>query len=201
MCSSAILRRGKFWLDSISGRSRQEKSQVVIGSWMTLTTLSHIKNALNIPANKRILFPSERKEIKRIIKNKIYQEANSTYQTSIYCKRWASKISPQYEKKCKNYHISRKMDTIITRIKLDKCPTNLLLHRIQKKLSPLCDFCPTPETVEHVLLHCPQYANARQRCNFIPKSIDDLIDVFRDPTALVTFLEMSGLHERLWCLF
>ena len=46
------------------------------------------------------------------------------------------------------------------------CRLNKHLHRINLQSSGLCSLCSAPEDVEHVLLYCPRYSNARDVLRF-----------------------------------
>lgn len=41
--------------------------------------------------------------------------------------------------------------------------TKALLYKVRLAVSPLCQKCKTPETIDHVLLHCESNNNERQK--------------------------------------
>ena len=64
---------------------------------------------------------------------------------------------------------------ILTRIKLRAGMWRNYLHHILPRDYPdsLCESCRVPETLEHFLYHCPQYANARITSGLADRVSDD----------------------------
>lgn len=59
--------------------------------------------------------------------------------------------------------LPRRLETLYHRLRLDAAFTNSYLHRIGQTSNPYCDNCGSPETVEHLILECPAYTDARCR--------------------------------------
>ena len=56
---------------------------------------------------------------------------------------------------------SRKIECGITRLRLGHAGVNVHLNRFEMTDSPLCSVCNTPETIEHFIMKCPAYQQAR----------------------------------------
>src|SRR5277367_1159696 len=82
------------------------------------------------------------------------------------------------------YLSSKSIQTIriTARLRFDLAPLNYSLHKRHLSLSPNCSCSATPETREHVLLHCPLYNTARselcRRINTTTLNIQDVLDSF-----------------------
>ena len=59
--------------------------------------------------------------------------------------------------------LPRKLTSILTQLRTGHAPLAKHLHRIKKVDSPTCPAClQEPETVQHLILHCPAHRAARQ---------------------------------------
>ena len=58
-------------------------------------------------------------------------------------------------------HKTRATETALTRLRLSHVELNAYLHRFNQADSPLCQACGSPETVDHYLLYCRRFAQAR----------------------------------------
>ena len=85
--------------------------------------------------------------------NKKYQE--NWNHTDYY------KIQPNKVNKVRNFHHFRKVDTTITRLRLNNARNNTYLHKIGKKPNNLCNYCNTPDTIQHNIYECKQYYKHR----------------------------------------
>ncbi|XP_049516202.1 uncharacterized protein LOC125942130, partial [Dermacentor silvarum] len=54
--------------------------------------------------------------------------------------------------------MQRGQETLIHRLRLGVAYTRKYLHKIGRERDPDCSVCHTPETIEHILCVCPQYA-------------------------------------------
>jgi len=63
-------------------------------------------------------------------------------------------LEPKVNRKIKYTCDDRYKDVTITRLRLGKCRLNSYLHRINCHRDGLCPNCNTPDTIEHLLLHC-----------------------------------------------
>src|SRR5213075_21847 len=60
-----------------------------------------------------------------------------------------------------NHITSRKMAATLARLRTGRCGLRQYLHRFKRADSPYCDCGDGKETVEHYLLECPMYTEAR----------------------------------------
>ena len=51
------------------------------------------------------------------------------------------------------------MERVITRLRLGHCFVNQWRHKLKFHPTGKCDLCQVPETVEHLLLKCPDYGD------------------------------------------
>ncbi|XP_049511203.1 uncharacterized protein LOC125939804, partial [Dermacentor silvarum] len=65
----------------------------------------------------------------------------------------------------------RGQETLIHRLRLGVAYTRKYLHKIGRERDPACSVCHTPETIEHILCVCPQYATERRT---LKRSVDCL---------------------------
>lgn len=107
--------------------------------------------------------------------------------------------------------LPRRRETLFHRLRLNVAFTNAYLHRIGQSTSPHCDNCGAPETVEHVLLECSAYIDARsrleQRITCLhpgPITLSLLLGPWHSPSsqrkvldALFGYLEDIGVTETL----
>ncbi|KAF8868337.1 hypothetical protein BD779DRAFT_1461335 [Infundibulicybe gibba] len=62
--------------------------------------------------------------------------------------------------------MSRKNSSILIQLRTEHAPLNKHLFRIKKAESPLCHRCGQyEESVQHFIMDCPAYANARRHMN------------------------------------
>jgi ribonuclease HI len=66
-------------------------------------------------------------------------------------------IEPVIENSIKYTDRNRKKEKIMTRIRLGHCFLNYYLHRINLHPSGLCQYCQTPETLQHFIFNCKHY--------------------------------------------
>jgi len=91
------------------------------------------------------------------IDQKIQIEWQNSYKeskTGHHYKLLHPSVNSSIKYSCKN----RQQETLITRLRLGKCHLNKYLHEINAHPTGLCQYCNTPETVEHYVLNC-QHAN------------------------------------------
>jgi len=62
------------------------------------------------------------------------------------------------------FHDGRRLSAVRARLRLNRCSLNASLAERKITPDPNCAACAVPETVEHCLLVCPQFAAARQQC-------------------------------------
>lgn len=61
-------------------------------------------------------------------------------------------------------NLPRRLASTLTQLRTGHAPLAKHLHRIKKADSPICPAClQSPETVHHLILHCPAHKNARER--------------------------------------
>src|SRR6478672_11510667 len=58
----------------------------------------------------------------------------------------------------------RRLAAVRARLRLNRCSLNASLAQRRLVADPNCVVCAVPETVEHCLLECPQYAALRHNC-------------------------------------
>ena len=68
-------------------------------------------------------------------------------------------IEPVVNKKLKFSSKNQKMERVITRLRLGHCHVNLYRFKLKFHQTGNCDHCQVPETVEHLLLKCPEYSD------------------------------------------
>lgn len=57
--------------------------------------------------------------------------------------------------------LPRRLETLLHRLRLNVALTHTYRYRLGLTSNPYCDNCGSPETVEHILLECPTYYQAR----------------------------------------
>ncbi|XP_077532467.1 uncharacterized protein LOC144144835 [Haemaphysalis longicornis] len=107
--------------------------------------------------------------------------------------------------------LSRDVRSLLLRLRLNCVNVAARLHRQGRRSSPTCTHCPEPETLEHLLCSCPEFAAHRgvlqtslQRLGLPHQRLENLLhpagpdstrrDVFR---LLLAYLEATGLAQRL----
>jgi len=93
--------------------------------------------------------------------------------------------------------LSRMHSSILVQLRTQHVPLNVHLHRIKKIPSPSCPNCGHPsETVQHFLLRCPAYRNARSRlANKLGREayhLAPLLSKKKCLPALMTFIRETG---------
>lgn len=78
--------------------------------------------------------------------------------------------------------IPRRLETLYHRLRLNVALTNAYRYRLGQTANPCCDNCGLPETVEHILLECPAYSQAR---NQLAQKIECLNHGFLSLAALL----------------
>ena len=142
--------------------------------------------------------PVSKPESKSLIHQYISIKWNNEYQIlekgSDYKKLYPT-ISP-----IPSHTVSRKIDTILFRLRSGHCRLNSHLYKIGCLDSPSCEFCDSSETVEHFLLACPEFEsqrtplrNATLRLN-LPFSLQSLL---LDPRLLDLTVEFVLSSNKL----
>ncbi|XP_077541318.1 uncharacterized protein LOC144153571 [Haemaphysalis longicornis] len=93
--------------------------------------------------------------------------------------------------------LSRDDRSLLLRLRLNCCDVAARLHHQGRCSSPSCAHCPEPETLEHLLCSCPEFAAHRGHLEsllFPTGSAGTRREVFRH---LLTYLEAAGLNKRL----
>ena len=60
-------------------------------------------------------------------------------------------------------HTNRRVDTIITQMRIGHIGLKEYLNRFGMAGSPMCSRCNTPESISHYLLTCTEYQEARRK--------------------------------------
>lgn len=129
------------------------------------------------------------KDDKQSIFNKIndyvlqkWQDYWNESQTGAFYRR----LEPVVGTKVKYKNCNRKVERIITKLRLGKCRLNKYLHAIKRHDSGLCNSCKVQESIEHYLFNC---SNSRinvallAECNKY-KIAFNLVDVLANPIVL-----------------
>ncbi len=91
---------------------------------------------------------------------------------------------------------SRQDQWAITRLRVQRFPTASFLHRIKRFPSPLCA-CGEVESIEHMILYCPETAIQRKRIwpNRIPEIWRSIFKKEAEAKKILKFLKDTGRLE------
>lgn len=105
--------------------------------------------------------------------------------------------------------LTRQESTLLHRLRANCAYTSTTLHKISRSSTPNCVLCNVPEDIEHILLKCPRYDQARlSLLNTIQSANPPLRNEILFPTggrrraeavyrSLLEFLRTTGLAARL----
>ena len=97
---------------------------------------------------------------------------------------------------------NREEDVILARLRLCTCLINKK-HIITKDPYPQCEYCQVDTSIEHVLIHCPQYSNeripiiAKLRKDNLPICITNILNNDFQHTLLFTFLQKIQHYSKI----
>ena len=93
-----------------------------------------------------------------------------------------------------SYQKDRRTEIILSRLRIGHTH---LTHKflLEGSDAPECARCNTALSVEHILVHCPNYLAQRHRFNLFNKSLSELLNDEADVPALVGFLKATGLYS------
>ena len=100
------------------------------------------------------------------------------------------KIKPIISEWKSSNRANRAEEIKITRLRLDTCLFNRK-HHFANELHPNCNSCPTPISVKHIILDCPQFSNQR-------KPIIDYLRTSNIPITLPSILNDDFPHALLF---
>lgn len=110
----------------------------------------------------------------------------------------------------KETHItrSRQEEIVLTRMRLGHTKLNSTMFLIKKHVDGNCEYCQSniPETVEHVIMYCQKYNEARQRLvnELKAKKMSLETKTLLDRSSrenfdlLFSFLKSTGLLKRIY---
>ena len=133
----------------------QAKKSITEGSSNATTLLAQLKDPL----------PYSKSAIKCTYSGKLQRKAQQTWEKSLRFNRMKdmepTAPSKAYIKLIAN--LPRQLVSTLTHLRTGHAPLAKHLHRIKKGDSPICPAClQRPETIQHLLLHCPAHWEARQ---------------------------------------
>ena len=122
-------------------------------------------NATILPAQLKDPLPYSKSTTKCAYNGKLQQKAQRAWEKSPRFERMKdiepTAPSKTYIKLIAN--LPRRLASTLTQLRTGHAPLAKHLHRIKKEDSPICPAClQRPETVQHLLLHCPAHWKARQ---------------------------------------
>ena len=91
------------------------------------------------------------------------------------------------------YHKNRKTEVIISRLRIGH---TRFTHQfiLEGSSAPVCARCGLPMSVEHILVHCPNFDNHRRRYHMRGKQINEILGEEVDIPALTGFLNSIGMY-------
>lgn len=143
-------------------------------------------------------------EIKSIIKQKIrgrWQSLWDSAETGRHLHAIQSKID-----KCRASNRSKGEEDIISRMRFGHTRLNSTLAIMKKHADGRCEFCDSPESVEHVICHCPRYQEERETLIKQLKRVKlglNLKEILRKGSGhicfnyVLKFLKDTGLFHRV----
>ena len=99
-------------------------------------------------------------EIKSIVKRKMREQWQSLWDSGVTGRHLhdiQGKIEP-----CRSSNRSKGEEDALSRMRLGHTRLNNTLAIIKKHADGKCQFCDSPETLEHVICHCPCYQTERE---------------------------------------
>ena len=161
--------------------------------------------ALNIdfPLNLPLTFHDFRIRVKKHLKN-VWQNRwdnlnmNPITATHLYPTKPVLKDWPTANRK------SREEEVILARLRLGTCLINKKhLLKTPREPYPQCENCHVDLSIEHVLIHCPQYNNERTpiitklRKDNLPICITNLLNDTFQHDLLFTFLKKINYYSKI----
>ena len=112
--------------------------------------------------NQKILCPLSIEEGKRKVKRaatEAWQLQYNTQKDNIHL----GTIKPRIGHWTWASHKTRAAETALARLRINHVELNAYLHRFNQADSPLCQTCGSPESVDHYLIYCRKYSQARRK--------------------------------------
>lgn len=143
-------------------------------------------------------------EIKSIIKGKIngkWQCLWDNEKSGRHMYRIQGKVG-----KNRNTCRSKREEDVVSRMRLGHTGLNRTLFIMKKHVDGICEYCNNQETLEHVIMYCPKYHQARQRLisqlgeNQMTLNLHDILQRGSGEICysfLFSFLKITGLINRI----
>ena len=95
-----------------------------------------------------------------------------------------------------SFQKDRRSEIILSRLRIGH---TRLTHQfiLEGGDAPVCARCDSPLSVEHILVHCPQYSNERQKFNLAGKCIGEILGDDVDVLALMSFLKSLRIFKEI----
>lgn len=141
--------------------------------------------------------PLNNSELRTVIKenvNKLWQERWDTDKKGRHLYQLQKSVGPRW-----GGDQTRREQVLISRLRIGHTALNSGLFTIGKHQTGTCLYCNEREGVEHVLLHCSQYNEEREKLRRTVKTPLTLQSLLSAPqvSAIVRFLSETGLAERI----
>jgi ribonuclease HI len=148
------------------------------------------KDALTSQIDQNIRIPYS--DLKNKISINILSNWQNSWNNSIFNKLHT--VQPTISNTKKTSTINRKDETIMHRLRIGHTRYTHV-HLLTKTTHPLCNYCQTPISVEHIFLPCPQLLYIRNK--FINGNTLDNILTTNAPTLIIQYLKEILLYSKI----
>ena len=95
-----------------------------------------------------------------------------------------------------SYQYNRRAEVILSRLRIGH---TRLTHGflLEGGIAPVCSFCNSPLTIEHILVYCNQFSAARRQHGMANKCIKELLGQDVDILNIISFLQETGLLSQI----
>ena len=129
----------------------------------------------------------------KIINSSIMSEWNKQWQNQKYKLR---EIKPIVNSANPALTFNRRNQVMITRLRIGhtKFTHEYLLNKENRNE---CTTCNVPISVEHILIHCPQYKKERRDSGLITKDIKEILSNISNCKKVLKFIELCKLQDKI----
>ena len=94
------------------------------------------------------------------------------------------------------YHSNRKTEVKLCRLRIGHAHFSHSFL-LKGEPAPVCQYCDSPLTVEHVLVDCPQFSAVRQRHRLAGRNIKDILGENVDSCRVLRYLQDIGFYGKI----